>query len=436
MVFRKPTKKELIYLILVVVLYLSGIFYVYAYGLSFSSLYYYGLLQPEGITGDEVRFAEIETPLSWNIPEVLWFIYIKASGVHVELFSYWIIGMLIAGSLVVFVPWEKVKQKMGYGGFKANLLAATAGAIIPICSCGIVPVLAGMIEAGIPLGPTMAFLVSAPMLNIGAVFMTGGILGMPLALGRILGTFGIALGVGYFLSRWQRKHRFLRRLVKLNITPRLSPELQAFAFEVATKLINHPEGLTTEELAYGKEDKLFLLGEAGILDRTKEGRWHLPQTTEMSGQTTGACMVLPTGDIKKRFSEKLSDAFATSWDFFLQLNYYLILAVLMAGAIKVLIPTKVVVSFVGGESLNSVLVSSFVAILAYVCTYVEIPTALALIQKGMGEGATLAYLLGGPGLSLPSILMLSGVFKPRVLGLYIGLSFIGCVIAGYLFNLF
>jgi len=94
------------------------------------------------------------------------------------------------------------------------------------------------------------------------------------------------------------------------------------------------------------------------------------------------------------------------------------------------------VALVGGRSLNSVLITSFIAVLAYVCTYVEVPTALALIQKGMGGGATLAYLLGGPGLSLPSIVMLSGVFKPKVLALYVGLSFLGCVISGYVFNLF
>jgi len=60
---------------------------------------------------------------------------------------------------------------------------------------------------------------------------------------------------------------------------------------------------------------------------------------------------------------------------------------------------------------------------------------VALIEKGMGPGATLSYLLGGPGLSLPSIMMLSAVFKPRLLWLYVGLSFVGCVIAGYIFNL-
>ncbi|HCJ66985.1 MAG TPA: hypothetical protein DHV62_06590 [Elusimicrobia bacterium] len=436
--FRNPNKKELIYFLAVIVLYLSGLAYVYVHNLSFSSLYKYGLLQPKGIIGEEVRLTEIETPLSLNIPQVLWYIYIKSSAVLVELFQYWIIGMLIAAGLVVFVPWEKVKKKMGYGGFGSNFVAVFVGAVIPICSCGIVPVLAGMVEAGIPLGPTMAFLIGAPMLNLPAVFMTAGILGWKLAIGRILGTFGIALAVGQVISYWQRKERFLRRLVKINAVPSISKELREFAFEVGKKLATNPQGLRTEELAPNNEDKLFLLGEAGILDRNKENKWHFPQTSRLGGtiNTTSACFVLPTGDKDIPFGQRIIRLITTAWDFFLQLNYYLVLAVLIAGAIKVIIPTNLIVNFVGGKSLNSVLVSSFIAVLAYVCTYVEVPTALALIHKGMGGGATLSYLLGGPGLSLPSIVMLSGVFKPKVLWLYVGISFIGCVLAGYIFNLF
>jgi len=434
--FRKVHKKELLYLLVVVILYLSGVLYVHFNNLSMGALFNYGLLQPRGITGAEARLTEIVTPLSWNILQVLWFIYIKASAVLVELFQYWVVGMFIAAGLVVFVPWEKVKKKMGYGGFGANFVAATAGAIIPICSCGIVPVLAGMVEAGIPLGPTLAFLIAAPMLNVPAVFITAGVLGWPLAAGRILGTYFIALSVGSVISYWQRKQRFLRRFVKLAITPNISPELQQFAFKVGMAISKNPGGLPTGKLAADEEEKLFLLGEAGILDRDKNGLWFLPKLTQASTDVTGACFVLPSGDAKLNFVQKTKKLIHTACDLFLQLNYYLILAVIIAGAIKVLIPTELVVNLVGGKQLNSVLVSSFIAVLAYVCTYVEIPTALALIQKGMGGGATLAYLLGGPGLSLPSIAMLSGVFKPKVLMLYVGLSFIGCVIMGLLFNLF
>lgn len=434
--FRKPTRKEWLYLGIVVLVYLSGLLYVYTHNLSLGALFKYGLLQPLGISGEAARLKEIETPLSWNIPQVLWFIYIKGAAVLVELFQYWVVGMFIAAVLVVYVPWEKIKKKMGYGGLGANFMAATAGAVIPICSCGIVPVLAGMVEAGIPLGPTMAFLIAAPMISLPAVFITAGVLGWKLAIGRILGTYFIALTVGGVLSYWQRRERFLRRFVKLAVTPNLSPELQRFAFKAVTALAKNPGKLSTEELAPGEEDKLYLLGEAGILDCDKDGLWHLPQGSKVFTEPAGACFVLPSGDMVLSFAQRIKKMVQTAWDFFLQLNHYLVLAVFLAGAIKVLIPTNTVVALVGGRSLNSVLITSFIAVLAYVCTYVEVPTALALIQKGMGGGATLAYLLGGPGLSLPSIVMLSGVFKPKVLALYVGVSFLGCVISGYVFNLF
>lgn len=335
---------------------------------------------------------------------------------------------------MVFVSWEKVKQKMGYGGVKANLLAATSGAIIPICSCGIVPVLAGMVEAGIPLGPTMAFLIAAPMLNVPTVFMTAGVLGWKMAIGRIIATFGIALAVGLILARWQRRHRGLRQFLKIKVTPKLSPELQQFAFQIGMKLVNAPEGISTAEIGLDHESELMKLEEAGLIERNAQGRWQLVVADAEAPQN--ACFVLPTGDVRRTFAQKLRETVRTAYDFFLQLNYYLVLAVIIAGAIKVLIPTSVIVNFVGGETLNSVAVASAVAVLAYVCTYVEVPTAVALMAKGMGGGATLAYLLGGPGLSLPSIAMLSGVFTARVLALYVGVSFVGCVIAGYLFNLF
>ncbi|MHC4655729.1 MAG: permease, partial [Planctomycetota bacterium] len=366
--FKRPNRKECFYLLVVLLLYISAVVYAYANNLSVGALFKYGLLQPKGIIGEEARLAEIETPLSWNIPQVLWFIYIKGAAVLVELFQYWIVGMFIAASLVVFVPWEKVKKKMGYGGIGANFTAASAGAVIPICSCGIVPVLAGMVEAGIPLGPTMAFLIGAPMLNVPAVFMTAGILGWKLAVGRIIGTFFIAVGVGVTLSYWQRKERFLRRFIKLSITPRLSPELQRFAFNVGVSLSGNPGRLTTEQLAPGQEEKLYLLGEAGILDRDKDGLWHLPKVSKSGkGGPMAACYVLPTGDDKLNISQRLKKLIQSAWEFFIQLNYYLVLAVIIAGAIKVLIPTNVVVSLVGGEKLNSVLISALVAVLAYVC---------------------------------------------------------------------
>ncbi len=434
----QPSPKMWVYLAIVVVMYASGLLYAAWHGLSFKSLYLYGLLQPPGITGEEARLADIPTPLSWNLLQVLWFIYLKGSAVLVELFQYWVVGMLIAGALIVFVSWERVKAKMGYGGFRANVMATGAGAVIPICSCGVVPVLAGMVEAGIPLGPTMAFLIAAPMLNIPTIFMTAGVLGWPMAVARTVATFGIALAVGHVLTQWQRRHRNPRKFLKIYITPKLSPEHQQFAFRFGLRAAQRPEGIRGEELGPGAEANLAILEEAGLAERVN-GLWKLADGgngRELGIQNVGACAVLPTGaGASLSFKQKLAETGRVGLRMFLQLNGYLVLAVMIAGAIKVLLPTNLITEWVGGTALNSVLIAAAIALLAYVCTYVEVPTAMALMSKGMGPGATLAYLLGGPGLSLPSIAMLAGVFRMRVLVLYVGVSFIGCVIAGWIYNL-
>lgn len=428
----KIGKKEWFYFACVILLYILAVWYVAVNNLSWSAMFKAGILQEKGVTGLEARVKEIDTPLSWNIPLVIWYVIIKGAALLVELLPYWIVGMFIAAGLVVFVSWERVKHKMGYGGFGANLMATTAGSIIPICSCGIVPVLAGMVEAGVPLGPTIAFLISAPMLNIPTVFMTAGILGKKMAIARVISVFAIAMSVGLIVSYWQKKRKGLRHLIKIYVQPNLPPEIQKFAYSLAVKLTQKPEGLTLKDIGSGHKDKLDELEEAEIIEQTKDGKWRLIEK-DVSKHQSG-CMILPQG-YQGTFGQKLIQLWKVSWQLFFALNYYLVLAVIIAGAIRVLIPTSVIVNFVGGKALNSVLVASIVAVLAYVCTYVEVPTALALIEKGMGPGATLSYLLGGPGLSLPSIMMLSAVFKPRLLWLYVGLNFIGCVIAGYIFNL-
>lgn len=432
----RPAPAMWFYLAAVVVMYASALVYAAANGLSIAALFEHGLLQPPGLTGEEAPLAEIDTPLSWNIPQVVWYVYIKGAAVLVELFQYWVVGMLIAAALVVFVSWEKVRAKMGFGGFKANLLATTAGAVIPICSCGIVPVLAGMVEAGIPLGPTMAFLVAAPMLNVPTVFMTAGVLGWPMAVARVVATFGIALAVGAVLSRWQKKHRNPRHFLKIHIPPRLTPEMQRWAFQFGILASNQPQGVRPEQLGPDGEKKLALLEEAGLAERTRDGLWRLPPAESTRLKNVGACAILPQGgNLGGSLAERIAEMFRMALRLLIQLNGYLVLAVLIAGAIKVLLPTRLITNWVGGTALNSVLVAAAVAVLAYVCTYVEVPTALALMSKGMGPGSTLAYLLGGPGLSLPSIAMLSGVFRPKVLVLYVGVSFVGCVLAGYVYNL-
>ena len=60
--------------------------------------------------------------------------------------------------------------------------------------------------------------------------------------------------------------------------------------------------------------------------------------------------------------------------------------------------------------------------------------AEALLAKGALLGGVLAFMMAVTTLSLPSLVMLSKVVKPKLLGLFIGICVVGIILVGYLFN--
>jgi len=72
MVAATDKKKQLFFLVLVIVFYALAVSYVAVNDLSWSGMFKAGLLQPKGITGLEARIKEIDNPPLWNIPLVVW----------------------------------------------------------------------------------------------------------------------------------------------------------------------------------------------------------------------------------------------------------------------------------------------------------------------------------------------------------------------------
>ena len=81
------------------------------------------------------------------------------------------------------------------------VLAAVLGAVTPFCSCSSVPLFIGFLEAGIPLGVTMAFLITSPIINEVAVIILASIIGWQIT--AIFIAVGIGLGVvgGFVIDR-------------------------------------------------------------------------------------------------------------------------------------------------------------------------------------------------------------------------------------------
>ena len=108
----------------------------------------------------------------------------------------------IAGAMTALIPKETVTRFLGrntpkYISYPAS---AAAGFLLAVCSCTVIPLFAGIYKKGAGLGPAITFLFVAPAINILALVYTGGVIGMDLAVARLLLSLAFGIGVGIIMA--------------------------------------------------------------------------------------------------------------------------------------------------------------------------------------------------------------------------------------------
>jgi uncharacterized protein len=87
-----------------------------------------------------------------------------------------------------------------------NVLAASLGIVTPFCSCSAVPLFIGFVSAGVPLGVTFSFLISAPMVNEVALGLLFGLVGWKVALTYLAFGLTVAIVSGWIIGRLHLEH--------------------------------------------------------------------------------------------------------------------------------------------------------------------------------------------------------------------------------------
>ncbi|HOT22702.1 MAG TPA: permease, partial [Sedimentibacter sp.] len=113
---------------------------------------------------------------------------------------------------------------------------------------------------------------------------------------------------------------------------------------------------------------------------------------------------------------------------------YILIGVGIGAAIHNWIPESLITAILGQDKWYSVIIAAVVGIPMYADIFGTLPIAEALIAKGVGLGTVLTFMMGVTALSLPSMIMLKQVIKPRLLWTFIGLVSAGIIIIGYVFN--
>lgn len=135
-------------------------------------------------------------------------------------------------------------------------------------------------------------------------------------------------------------------------------------------------------------------------------------------------------------TERCKFAVSEAWETWKYVIKFILIGVAVGAVIHNWLPQDLIETILGEKNPLSVIIASLAGIPMYADIFGTVPIAEALYFKGVGLGTVLSFMMSVTALSLPSMIMLRKVVKPKLLGIFIGIVTVGIIIMGYLFNIF
>jgi uncharacterized protein len=333
-------------------------------------------------------------------------------------------AFFIAGAISTFIRQGAVMKYLGPDTPKpvAYGVASVSGSILAVCSCTVLPLFMGIYRLGAGLGPATAFLYSGPAINVLAIIMTSRILGLEIGVARAVGAVSFAVIIGLAMHFLFRKEQLERKgKMVLPDDAAVRPLWQDASFIAAQIGV-----LVFANWAPAQTDSVIWAAVAGA-------KWIV----------SGAFLVATLWMAWSWFGkEERKEWLEASWGFAKQILPLLLGGVLVAGFLlgrvghEGIIPSQWIAQAVGGNTLLSTFMASFVGAFMYFATLTEVPILQGLMGNGMGPGPALALLLAGPALSLPNMLVIRGVLGTRKTLAFVTLVIVMATFVGYAYGRF
>ncbi len=313
-------------------------------------------------------------------------------------------ALFIAGAIAAFVSQAAILKYFGPQAEKAlsYSVASVSGAVLAVCSCTVLPLFAGIYKKGVGLGPAIAFLFSGPAINVLAIVYSARLLGYDIGLARALGAVVLSVVIGLIMALIYRKEKS-------------QADTQAFAM------------LTADPAGKSIWQQITFIGSlVGVLVFAASRNWIV-----MSLFLVTVAVILWRWFTRDGIVQWLRETL----HFTRLIMPWLLLGVFVAGILAVVIPSNIVATWTGGNSIPANLIASFAAALMYFATLTEVPIVKTFMNPGMGKGPALALLLAGPALSLPAMFTLTRIMGFRKMITYVGIVVVMATITGYIFGL-
>ncbi len=321
-------------------------------------------------------------------------------------------AFFLAGALYALFPKDKILRYLGPGSPKyiSYPMSIAAGLCLAVCSCTILPLFAGIRKSGAGLGPAIVFLYTAPATNILAIIYTSALIGIDVALARIILSIGFAIIIGTSMTA----------LFPDKISENTTNVAAGQAFSLAG---NGPSSRWLWAF-FGLLLAILLWGAS-------------PAIQVLKVKLIGLAPLLIALILVARCALRRDDVLSwmrETWFFVRTIVPLLLVGVFVAGMLRVVIPAEFVSQHFGSTTVGATLAAVLFGVVAYFPTLVEVPMARLFLDIGVGRGPLLAYLLADPVISLPSMLVVRQMIGNKRLLWYVVIIIACCTAAGLLYG--
>lgn len=132
--------------------------------------------------------------------------------------------------------------------------------------------------------------------------------------------------------------------------------------------------------------------------------------------------------------QRMDFALQNTKDIIKRIYIYLIIGIFIGALIHGYAPEDLLVKYASKDNVFGVIIATVLAVPLYSNALGTIPIAEALILKGVGLGTALSFMMATTALSLPEMILLRKVIKPKLIATFVVITTIGIILVGYAFN--
>jgi len=336
--------------------------------------------------------------------DILW----RTWAVLAEMAPYLLLGFAIAGVLRVVLPTQWIRDHLGGRGVGSVVKSALLGVPLPLCSCGVMPVAAGIRQQGASRGATASFLIATPQTGVDSIAATWALLGWPMAVARAVVALGIGIasGIGADVAS--------RGAVSLPVSNGGEAKPQAAGG------------------CCGGESEPAAKSSCCSGEVKREVKSSCCSSTQPEAKGSDCCGEADAATTETRPSRAAAWLSGMRFAFVTlpkDIAIALLLGALLAGVLTAVLTPEVVAPYLGGWW--AVPVMALVGLPVYICSTGVIPLALAMHLLGATDGAVLTLMIAGPAANAATWSIAHKTLGFRAALATLATAALGAVVAGY-----